>query len=183
MTQKEALSGVCWRYSVAGWPRTRKVSRRALCRVHVVRQVVHQVSRQVVRAVRHTSNSAVRQSSKMARLRQIAVLGLLLTTMLVTAAPLFACMLPRSSANQHGCCPKSQATLEQSRVPNTTTCCEASRVQRPQLLTREPNSSSQPAIVLLPGSDFVRPVSASLSPTLESSPPEAPPGGNAVLRI
>lgn len=167
-TPAQGLPGVCWGCSIA---------RRAKERTSHVRAVRSRgrVSRQVVRAVR--------QSSKMARLRQIAVLGLLLTTMLVTAAPLFACMLPRSSANQHGCCPKSQATLEQSRVPDKTTCCEASRVQRPQLLTREPSSSSQPAIALLPGSDFVRPVSASLSPTLESSPPEAPPGGNAVLRI
>ena len=119
----------------------------------------------------------------MLRARQIVGLGVLLTTLLATATPLFACTVPRPSADQHGCCPKSQATLQQSNIPTTTTCCEASRAQIPPLLIREPGSSSHAVIALVRTTDGFVPVSEPVSLMVESSPPDASPGCSAILRV
>src|SRR5690348_8745800 len=101
----------------------------------------------------------------MLRARQIVGLGLLLATLLATATPLLACTFPRSAASQHGCCPKSQTTLQQSNVPTTTSCCDASRAQTPTLLTQEPGSSLHAIIAPGPESKIIRPVSHSVSLT------------------
>src|SRR5579872_1721419 len=125
----------------------------------------------------------MRQLSKMLRARRIVGLGLLFTTLLATATPLLACTFPRSAADQHGCCPKSQATLQQSKLPTTTTCCDASRAPMPTLLTDEPGSSLHAIIAPLPATDVVRPVSRSVSLMVGSSPPDVSPGCSAILRV
>ena len=119
----------------------------------------------------------------MVRVRKIIVLGLTLATVMATAAPLFACIVPQQSADSHGCCPKPLATFEQSKAPTGATCCQASRAQTPQLLTSGSGSPSHALIALLPQTGMFAATSTPASPKFESSPPGASTGCNAILRI